>query len=345
MTADRLDSRAWLLWGGAAMIPLLVARNPFVVLVVLISVLTVRTVWASRSRQGWQWIVRIAAVFMAIGTVFNALTVHAGDQVLFSFPASIPLIGGRITVNAIAYGVVSGLAILTLVLAGTTVAAGLVWADLMRSMPERVAPIAVAGSVAWSFLPGASQAFQEIRESQAARGHRIRGLRDLPPLVVPLLGGGLERALTMSEALESRGFGHSGSAPVTPRLFRWLLVGAIGSGLLMAYAFAVGQMRTGLVGLIVAAGCTFAAMRINPSHGRGTTRYRASRWGQPDRVVALSSLLALVHFFFRYWAVPEAASFNPYPTLSWPVTDLWMLLGLALLTVPAFIVPASQEGV
>ena len=345
MTADRLDSRVWLLWGGAAIIPLLVARNPFVVLVVLISVLAVRTVWASRSRQGWQWVVRIAAVFMAVGTVFNALTVHAGDQVLFMFPASLPLIGGRITVNAIAYGVVSGLAILTLVLAGTTVAAGLVWADLMRSMPQRVAPIAVAGSVAWSFLPGASQAFQEIRESQAARGHHIRGLRDLPPLVVPLLGGGLERAMTMSEALESRGFGHSGAAPAPPPLFRWMLVGATGSGLLMAYAFAVGQMQTGIVGVMLAAGCVFLATRMHPSHGRRTTRYRALTWRHADRVVAVCSLLALVSFLFRYGSAPQAAVFNPYPTLSWPVTDVWMLLGLALLTAPALIVPATQEGV
>jgi energy-coupling factor transport system permease protein len=345
MSADRLDSRAWVLWGAAAVIPLLVARNPFVVFVVLVSVLAVRIVWASRARQGWQWIVRVAVLFMAIGIMFNALTVHAGDQVLFALPDEIPLIGGRITLNAIAYGVVSGLAIVTLVLAGTTVAAGLIWADLMRSMPPRVAPIAVAGSVAWSFLPSAAQAFQEIRESQAARGHRIRGLRDLPPLVVPLLGGGLERAITMSEALESRGFGHSGTTAASSSASRWPLVGAIGSGLLMAYAFAVGETTLAVSALALAIGLALVSMRISPAQGRRTTRYRASSWARPDWIVACTSLMALLIFFWRNWAVPDAAVFNPYPRLSWPATDLWMLLGLALLIVPALIVPAAGEVV
>src|SRR5699024_6734532 len=101
----------------------------------------------------------------------------------------------------------SGVAIVTLVLIGTTVAAGITWADLMRSMPSRIAPLAVAGSVAWSFLPGAARTFHEIRESQQVRGYRLRGVRDLPPLVVPLLGGALDQSIIMSEALEARGFG------------------------------------------------------------------------------------------------------------------------------------------
>lgn len=349
MSADRLDSRAWLLWGAAAVIPLLIARNPFVVLIVLISVLTVRTVWASRTHQGWQWIVRVAVVFMMIGVIFNALTVHAGETVLFTVPDAAPLVGGPITLNAVVYGVVSGLAIVTLVLTGTTVAAGLVWADLMRSVPARVAPIAVAGSVAWSFLPSAAHAFQEIRESQMARGHRLRGLRDLPPLVVPLLGGGLERAITMSEALEARGFGQSRMSAVEdvrPRgasMARWFLVGTIGSVLLMAYAFAVGQMSMALAGLMAASVFLVVSLGIAPTPSRPTTRYRISAWSQSDWLVATASLTSLLVFFWRDWAVPGAAIFNPYPHLSWPMTDLWMVLGLALLMMPALIAPAPRE--
>lgn len=344
MSADRLDSRTWLVWGLAVMIPLLVARNPFVIGVVLISVLTVRSVWASRSHQGWQWIVRISIMFMIVGVIFNALTVHAGTTVLWTVPGGIPLIGGPVTLNAIVYGLVSGLAIVTLVLTGTTVAAGLVWAELMRSVPPRLAPIAVAGSVAWSFLPGASSAFREIRESQAVRGHRIRGVRDLPALVMPLLGGGLERAIVMSEALEARGFGHSGAAGVPSAMSRWMLVGAIGSGSLMAYAFAVGQLALGLGALVCAAGCCLVAIRIGGVQGRVTTRYRESVWSRSDGIVAGVSLMALVVFFWRNVVVSEASVFNPYPRLEWPVTDLPMLLGLGLLIVPALIAPTAREA-
>ncbi len=48
MIAGRLDSRTWLVWGIATMIPLLVARHPLVVLELLIVVLAVRSVLAAQ---------------------------------------------------------------------------------------------------------------------------------------------------------------------------------------------------------------------------------------------------------------------------------------------------------
>ena len=60
----------------------------------------------------------------------------------------------------------------------------------MRLLPERMAALAVAGSVAWSYLPRTTAALVEIREAQMARGYRPRGIRDAAPLVIPLLAGG-----------------------------------------------------------------------------------------------------------------------------------------------------------
>lgn len=342
MTAARLDSRAWLLWGLAAMIPLLVARHPLVVLELLVIVLAVRAVWGGQATQNWRWIVRVAAVFMVIGVVFNVLTVHAGDQVIATIPDAIPLLGGSITLNALAYGIISGVTVLVLILVGTTVAAGIVWADVMRTLPPRLAPLAIAGSVAWSFLPSTANAFREIRESQAARGHRIRGVRDLPPLVVPLLGGGLERAMTMSEALEARGFGSAISASPARSWSRWVLVGALGAGMLAAYAFAVGKGALALGGMLACALLMLLVLRgghpeIVP------TRYREAAWHAADWLVAACAVVALALFLWRRWAVPEAAVFNPYPDLAWPTTDLLMLLGLAPLLAPAFIVPGPES--
>ena len=84
----------------------------------------------------------------------------------------------------------------------------------MRLLPERMAALAVAGSVAWSYLPRTTAALVEIREAQMARGYRPRGIRDAAPLVIPLLAGGLERAMITAEALEARAFG----APLAPEL-------------------------------------------------------------------------------------------------------------------------------
>lgn len=341
MTANRIESRTWLVWGLGMMVPLLVARHPLLVLEMLVIAFAVRSVWSSRARYGWNWIVRLAGVFVIAGVLFNALTVHSGDRELFTIPDSIPLIGGAITLNAIVYGLVSGLSMLTLVVAGTTVASGIVWADLMRVIPPRLAPLAVAGSVAWTFLPGAAQAFQDIRESQAARGHRIRGVRDLTALVVPLLGGGLERALMMSEALETRGFGVSAMSTTSRPTVRWLMVGLIGSGLLAAYAVSVGQVTIGFWAVVIAIVFLVVIGRMGQPPAFVPTRYRLALWTRADSMIVATTSVGLVIFLWRRWASPGSAIFNPYPALSWPASDPWMLLGIALFMTPAFIVPAS----
>lgn len=340
MNADRLDSRAWLLWGLSAMVPMLIVRHPLIVLEMLVIVLAVRLVWAGRLVHGWGWIARVAAVFVLVSVVFNALTVHAGRHVLFTIPDAVPLIGGVITLNAVLYGLVTGVAVLTLVLTGTTIAAGLAWSDLVRSLPSRVAPLAVAGSVAWSFLPGASRAFVDIRESQASRGHRLRGARDVPQLVVPLIEGGLERALTMSEALEARGFGAS---PVMEREtpHRWTSVVVIAGLVTAAYAVALGRMEIALAGtgLAVVAGVLLA--RRGPV-GPARVRYREQRWTLPDRAVAITAILAAGGFLWRQGAAGERAIFNPYPDIAMPSLDPLMVFFLALLLVPAAIAPAGS---
>jgi energy-coupling factor transport system permease protein len=342
MNADRLDSRAWLLWGLAAMLPMLVSRHPLVVLQMLVIVVAVRLVWADRLARGWGWIARMAAVFVLVGVVFNALTVHAGDQVLFRIPDSIPLVGGVVTLNAVVYGFVTGIAMLTLVLTGTTIAAGLAWSELVRSLPSRVAPLAVAGSVAWSFLPGASRAFVDIRESQASRGHRLRGARDVPQLVVPLIEGGLERALTMSEALEARGFGASPADEARRAPQGWTSVVVIAGLVTSAYALAMGRGLIAFAGAAVAIAAAFVLARggdrLTPK-----VRYRALRWSMPDRVVAGGAGLAAAGFLWRQAVSGEAAIFNPYPHLVLPPLDPLMVLFLAVLLVPAVITPAAGE--
>ena len=67
MGAERLDSRAWLCWGLAAMTPLLLSRNPWVLGEVLLIVVIVRVVWRpAMADQGMGWFLRIAATFVVV---------------------------------------------------------------------------------------------------------------------------------------------------------------------------------------------------------------------------------------------------------------------------------------
>lgn len=330
MTA--LDSRTWLVWGVACMVPLLMSRHPFIVIELLLVILTVRVACLPPAAMRWSWMFRLAILFAGIGVVFNALTVRTGNQVAFRLPWP----GWDISWNAIAYGLVSGLAMITLVLAGITTAAGLDWTALTRVLPQRLAPLAVSGSVAWSFLPGASQAISDIREAQAARGHHVRGARDVLPVVVPLLDGSLGRALTMSEALEARGFGAAVPQPAPRRSLTilWSAMLVLGT-LSLAYATSLGDMRFfwPAIALVVVGAMGVAR---SPQPVARTTRYREHRLQRADGVVMASASASLITFLAVALRDFDAITFNPYPNLVLPAVDYRLLAALALLLAPAF---------
>lgn len=327
MTA--LDSRTWCIWGVAMMVPLLVTRHPLVILELLGIVVLVRWLCLPSGDLRWGWIARIAVIFAAIGIVFNALTVRSGNQIAFSLGS------WDITWNAIAYGFVSAIAMVTLVLTGITVAAALDWIALMRVLPRRIAPLAASGSVAWSFLPGASQAITDIREAQAARGHRLRGGRDLLPIVVPLLDTSLSRALTMSEALEVRGFGASVSSDAEPKSKSafWSAL-LIAGGLVLAYAVSLADMRYVWPSALVCVVGVIGLVR-SPLPTAVTTRYREQHLSQPDWVVIIASAISLLAFLVLFFVDPSGVSFSPYPDLELTAPDYRVILGLALLLAPA----------
>lgn len=327
-----LDSRAWLVWGLACMVPLLMSRHPVIVVQLLLVVITVRVACLPPAAMRWRWIGRLALLFAAVGVVFNALTVRTGNQVAFRLPGA----GWEITWNAVAYGLVSGLAMITLVLTGITLAAGLDWIALTRMLPQRFAPLAVSGSVAWSFLPGASQAISEIREAQVARGHQLRGARDVLPIVVPLLDGSLGRALTMSEALEARGFGAAADDEEPRRTPGpiWAAMVVLGT-LSIAYAISMGDSRL-LWPAIAFAVLGIAGVARTPQAAVRTTRYREHRLHGSDYVVMGTAIVSLVAFLAVASRNFAAITFNPYPNLSLPPVDYRLLASLALLLAPAF---------
>jgi energy-coupling factor transport system permease protein len=339
---SRLDSRAWLIWGAAATLPLLTGRHPLVLAELIAIALVVRAVCLAPSRStSWGWLARLSALAVPIGVVFNLITVHAGEQAIATLPEGIPLFGGVLTWNAAVYGALSGLTVVALVLIGTTVAAGIEWNDLMRLLPARAAGLAVAGSVAWAFLPRLAVSWREIREAQTARGHRWSGPRDAVPLVVPLLAGGLDRSILMAEALEARGFGAIAAPPAT-RLGSVAIALAAVLATTGLYLFAVGRA----LGAAALLGGAALLVALAVTSGRGSsrprvTRYRSRRWTLADTVVVAGAALAVVATAVALQVGPEALRYDPYPTLRWPAGSIGLLLALAALLLPAVVAPAA----
>ncbi|MGH2557968.1 MAG: energy-coupling factor transporter transmembrane component T [Thermomicrobiales bacterium] len=339
-----LDPRAWLIWGAAASLVPLLGRNPFALAAAFLAVAGVRAAWGDRGRPmaSWSWLVRLAAVSALIGVLFNLLTYHGGDRELVRLPEGWPIVGGALTLNALIYGLLSGWALVILVLIGTTVGAMIDWPALLRLLPERLATVAVAGSVAFAFLPHTAAAFREIREAQAIRGHRIAGVRDLVPLVVPLLTGGLERAMTTAEALESRAFGAPLSAARTPGWQRVAIALGLALGLAAGYLLTTGRSLLASMALAVAIAIVVMLVRRAPISKR--TRYRRPVWRSADLVAIVAATVSAVSVMTFLSIHEPALRYEPYPTLDPPAVDLLLLVGIALLVIPAFLLPAPRSS-
>lgn len=342
-----LDPRAWLAWGLAASLVPMLGRNPFPLLATLVAVLTVRAVWSGPHHRvsSWRGIVRLAVVFSVISIVFNVLTVRAGDRVLWHLPEWLPLLDGPVTLNAFVFGVLSALAVVSLVLIGTTIGALIDWTALLRLLPERLTTFAVAGSVAIAFVPQTTVAFREITEAQALRGHRLRGVRDLVPVVVPLLTGGLERAVTMAEALESRGFGAAtGSIAVRHRLGSPMIALGLAAVTLSGYLLAVGNGAvaggSALIGLIALS----YGWRASTPTGPRRTRYRRTIWTLEDWLTVGGAVVSGAATLIVLALDPQALRYEPYPDLVAPRVNLVLILAQLALLVPAFVViPTGGE--
>ncbi|MFM9105137.1 MAG: energy-coupling factor transporter transmembrane component T [Chloroflexota bacterium] len=336
MSARPVDPRAWLFWLAAVSLPALVGRNPFPLAAAFLAALGVWAASRGRAATGWPGVLRLGAALALAGVLFNTLTAHAGDLVFARLPEWLPVVGGILTVNALVYGLLSGLALLTLLLAGIVVGSSLDWNGLLRLLPDRFATAAVATSVAWSLIPQATRAATEIREAQAARGYRPRGPRDAGPLLIPLLSGSLERSLTLAEALESRAFGAPlrDERPTTGWHTAALSLG-LGLATLGAYGLALGDGRLATAALPGAA-LLWVALRSPAGLGPRRTRYRQPAWDRRATIIAGAAGLCLLAQAVTLATAPWAFAWDPYPTMTPPPVHLPLLASLGLLLAPAF---------
>jgi energy-coupling factor transport system permease protein len=235
------------------------------------------------------------------------------------------LLGGPITAEALFYGALNGLALTTLFGAFAVVNRMLPLRAIIHLIPRTYYPVAVVAAIAITFVPVTLQQWQQIREAQAVRGHRLRGTRSWLALWLPLLTSGMERALQLAEAMTARGF--AGGAVSHSPAQQGALVGglvAVLGGLLLYTVW--GQVVVGLLLMVGGAALVLGLLRaVGRQHPH--TRYRPMAWRPQDWVVVAGALVTALAFLLP---IPgrETIFYTSYPALMPP--SLALTLGVAM---------------
>lgn len=337
----RINAPAWSAWLiGVAVVPL-VSRNPLYLATILLVVLFVHLAVSidTPGQSPWRLFAYVGSIAASLSIAFNVLTVHVGDRAFASLPGWLPIIGGKLTLNALIYGVGSALAISTLLFAAATFHTAVRHADLIRMLPSSFGRLGIAGSIALSFVPQAINAGHDVYDAQRSRGLRLRGVRDAPAFLIPLLSTGLERALTMSEALETRGFGTSARrSPVASTSRTFELTGVV-------LLIGAGLVSLSLGKLVIATSCVIAAvgllMLLTPANQR-RTRYQPIVWNWQS-VLTVTSALPPVVLAALYLINGDILRYEPFPTLDVPPFQLLAGLALASPILPTLITGIDDD--
>jgi energy-coupling factor transport system permease protein len=324
---------AWTAWIAAIVVILTLTRSPFY-LALVIGVTAIVGWRTAAVTEGEQVVLlsplRFGLVVVTTAAIFNMAMVHVGTTVLFTLPAWIPLFGGAWTLESLVYGALNGLALAGLFAAFTVINRVVPVRALLRLTPRAFYPVAVVVSIAVTFVPTTIQQIQQIREAQAVRGHRLRGVRSWLPLVVPLLEGGMERSMQLAEAMVARGFASGAETPKrTPQLLVLAGFVAIVAGWLLRLIWAQPVAGGALLALGGAA-LLYGLWRAGRSHPH--TVYRPDRWRGWDWLMIGGALLAMTAYLLPIFE-RGTIFYYPYPALSWPAFD-WRI-GLATLGLMA----------
>lgn len=294
--------------------------------------------------QGWAALLRITMGLSLLVIPFNALFVHAGSHVLFRLPERWPLIGGKITLEAVIWGATSAMGLLVLLAAFAILNLQVDQAQMLHLTPAFVYEAGLVTSIALTFVPQMMLSAQEIREAQLIRGHRMRRVRDMRPLVLALLTMGLERSLQLAESMEARGFGNARPLPQAKDvLYKVLTIVSLGGvlGGLFALTYFPGQQWLGWLGIGVSA---LILLGVFWAQGKRVkrTHYRRERWSWQDGLAAGATVAALAGLVATRILDPTILVYYPYTRL---LPSFYPEVGasLMLLVVPAVLWTAGRS--
>lgn len=363
---------AWLVWLVAAMLGALLTRNPvYLGIVIAASLLVNRSLaqtkpyrdeeataaapaalmptQAGTDVRGWGLLMRSVLWLLVAVSLFKALSLHIGATVLVMLPEGWPIIGGPVTAEGLAQAGLDALSLLGVLAVFSAFSAGADYYALLRSVPASMHQVGLITSIAITFVPQTVTRFVEIREAQALRGHRVRRISDLLPIIMPLLAGGMERSMNLAEAMEARGFSRNlepGTRKLPPIVVQCGL--ATGLGLIMVGgAFLAFYAPVPVIGWgMIAAGLALGGITLRAVGVRSKrTRYRRGVWRDTDTLLALPALGIAAILLMYNVVTPASLVYDPLSRLRiyMPPFDPVLAFALASLALPAIILRGRRR--
>ena len=333
-----------MVWALAAAACVQLAPSPvYVALVIGIAALAV----SMHARPGpyaraFPILLAVGVFFAVARTVLTALTTHGVGDALFTLPeTTLPRVlggftlGGPFELHVVLQSLVEGFAIVGVMAVFGAFNSVVSHSELVQSTPRAFYEVGLVVVVALAFVPSTLTAIADVREADRARtGGRVVRRGRLLRQVVPVLELGMERAVTLAESMDARGFARLG-AGARDQAAGWCGVASL-LALGGAFVALIGERRTlaAVLGLGGAVGLVVAVVVASVSTER--VRYRPRHMRTADWLVAVATLAAPVALAALSIADDGSLTWFATSTLRWPTLHLAPALALLPLLVPVF---------
>jgi energy-coupling factor transport system permease protein len=348
-----INTWTWFLWIAGVLITLSSTRNPLYLILILLCLVIVDLSLHrqdSDSPGGGNGRVipvsplKIALILISLSALFNAASSHFGETILFYLPGNWPLVGGAITLEALVYGAINGLILFGIFYTFIVLNQALSIRRLIRIIPKAFYPVAIVTSIAVTFFPTTVRQFNQIREAQAIRGHQTKGIRDWIPLLMPLLIGGMERALSLAESMSARGLAQGNEEREI-----WWSRSLMIFGVLLTLSGWLFQLSTtwqayGTLLLLLGI-CTILAVLWSIGRQKPHISYLQENWQKIDFIILSGVALTLVVVLLPIPFIDQSSLvYEVYPHLNLPGFNPLIGITLLGLLTPIFI-QRSKKGV
>ncbi|MCK4222575.1 MAG: energy-coupling factor transporter transmembrane protein EcfT [Dehalococcoidia bacterium] len=210
----KLNPFCKLLWVVSVLVFALIFDHPVYLLLLFLSTMPViiaATVW-----REWLSVMKLTLYLCIAIVIINMMLSYHGSHVLLEAPFRIPVMGTpTVTLEAMVFGLAMSLRLLAIISAFAVLTFTIHPDDLMLSMIKMKLPYksVLVTSLSTRFIPTLVDDLECISDVQRSRGLELdkgklpQRIKSRMSIMIPLLCNALDRAVQVSEAMESLAFG------------------------------------------------------------------------------------------------------------------------------------------